>query len=313
MSALFEVRNLYKSYSAKCSVLEDISFSVERNGILCILGINGAGKATLIKCMLGLLRSSGGKILYQNVPLHKITQKKYYKEVSAVLEGNRNTYWYLTGWQNIQYFGRQKGLSGSKLSSRAVELLKLFDLYDSKDEKVCNYSRGMQQKLSVIISLLMPPRVLFLDEPTLGLDFVTQRTMVELLGEISKNVAIILTSHHLDVVDQLADDLVLLENKGIRYQGSAKEFKESHSSGKWTISVAGELSDGLNFPDDALIFSSKDISKIIILNNDTENFKKTMHLLLNNNAEILGVKKDSSTIEDILLHISGGENDARTD
>jgi ABC-2 type transport system ATP-binding protein len=300
VEALYKIEKIYKAYKPNVNILENISFEIKPKEVLCVLGINGVGKTTMIKCLLNLLSVNGGTIFYKNMPLQQIQQKKYYKEVAAVLEGNRNTYWYLTGWQNILYFGRQKGMHEEKLVKRAEGLLRLLDLYHARNEKVSDYSRGMQQKLAIIIALLSEPEVLFLDEPTLGLDYMTQKTMVEVLTQLSKDVTIILTSHQLDVVDQLAKRLIILQDKSIGYDGTAAKFRETHSSGKWTITIHGSANDIDNLPTEAINSQNGELCNIIIRNGDKNCFEYVMSLLLKQKVEIISVKKDSNTIEDVL-------------
>lgn len=122
---------------------------------------------------------------FEEKNLDKWNMNEYYKRVSAVLEGNRNTYWYATGYENIKYFGYLKGLTLKEINEKSEIFLKKFDLYEDRNKKVSNYSRGMQQKLAIIISLINNPDVLFLDEPTLGLDVESKQKMIEILEEIS--------------------------------------------------------------------------------------------------------------------------------
>ena len=180
---MYRVTELRKSYGKKADlVLKGLSFDVNRGEILGILGVNGVGKTTLIKLLLRALETSGGKIEFIGNDLSKISLRKYYKEVSAVLEGNRNVYWYLTGFQNIEYFGRLKQLEDSEIVEKSEELLKTFDLYDARNQIAGDYSRGMLQKLSIIIAMLGDPEVLFLDEPTLGLDIITKKAVMQSLN-----------------------------------------------------------------------------------------------------------------------------------
>lgn len=236
---VFEIKDIKKSYTKKSNnVIDGISFHVNKGEIIGILGENGAGKTTLIKSILKLLKINEGSIVFEGTNINKIPNKKYYQRVAAVLEGNRNIYWYLSGYENILYFGRLKKMKTADIKKKADDLLKLFSLYDHKDKQAGDYSRGMQQKLSIILTLLNNPEVLFLDEPTLGLDIKTKKDVMSTLKTLSqeKGVTIFITSHQLDVIDELSDRLILLDNGKIVYEGKPNIFKEKYSNDKYRIS-----------------------------------------------------------------------------
>src|SRR5699024_9279802 len=214
---IYTIKNLNKDYGGK-DILRDISFEIKDGEILSILGKNGAGKTTLIKILTNILSKSSGEIYYRGKNLNNIGID-YYNEMSVMLEGDRNIYWYLTGMENILYFGRLYNLSDSTIKNRAEDLLKNFELYDFKDNKVSTYSRGMKQKLSLIIALINHPKVLFLDEPTLGLDVLTKNKLIDLLSQLIKTqkLTLILTSHELDIIEKLSDKILILNNGEIEY------------------------------------------------------------------------------------------------
>lgn len=215
-----EVLSISKSYmnnKKREDVLCDISFDVKPAEIFCILGENGAGKTTLIKIMLGLLKPDSGRILYKGNDIGSY-KNHYYDYASAVLEGERNLYWYLSVYENMIYFGRLLKLNKRYIDCRIDELLDFFDLADEKDKKVGYLSRGMQQKLAVAIALINNPQILFLDEPTLGLDVGAKYSFVKKIEELAASgVTIILTSHQLDVVEMLANRIMFLHNKSIQW------------------------------------------------------------------------------------------------
>jgi len=232
---VYEIVNIKKSYTKNSNyVLDGISFQVKKGEIIGILGENGAGKTTLIKSMLKLLTINEGTILFEGMDIKNIPNSKYYRRVASVLEGNRNIYWYLSGYENILYFGKLKKMKTADIRKKADKLLKLFYLYDHKDKQVGEYSRGMQQKLSIILSLLNDPDVLFLDEPTLGLDIKTKKDVMNTLNALShdKGVTIFITSHQLDVIDELSDRLILLDKGKIVFEGKPSTFKEKYSNDK---------------------------------------------------------------------------------
>lgn len=144
---MFQAVNVKKRYDIHSyEVLNGISFQIQSGEIIGVLGENGAGKTTLIKTMMKLLEIDEGKIEYANKDIRNIPNKKYYSMVASVLEGNRNLYWYLSGYENILYFCSLKKLKIKSVQNEIEFYLKEFELYDAKDKCVGEYSRGMQEK-----------------------------------------------------------------------------------------------------------------------------------------------------------------------
>ena len=162
-----DVCNLSKSYSTRTKTthaLEQVSFSVDHGEILCILGHNGAGKTTLIKSICGLLKPDSGDVLIDGVSSVKDTSYAH-RKCGTVLEGSRNIYYYLTAYENLQYFGILNGLTQKQIQTDAGRYLQLFDLKAFRDVPASSFSRGMQQKLAITVALMKRPEILLLDEP----------------------------------------------------------------------------------------------------------------------------------------------------
>lgn len=151
--------------------------------------------------------------IYNTILKGEFYERYNNKSIGLVLEGNRNLYWYLSAYENIFYYGRLMGLTDKKIEERGTSLLKFFGIYEDKNEKVGNFSRGMQQKVAIIIALLNNPKLLFLDEPTLGLDVIFKRDLIKKLKLLvnDKKVTIILTSHEIDVIEALSNRVLILK------------------------------------------------------------------------------------------------------
>lgn len=300
---MFNLENVRKRYSKGSEyVLNGISFQINKGEIVGVLGENAAGKTTLIKSMIKLLNIEEGKVEYNNINIKDIPNKKYYSIVASVLEGNRNLYWYLSGYENILYFCSLKKLKKKEIEKEAEYYLKIFDLYNAKDMCVGEYSRGMQQKLSIVIALLGNPEVLFLDEPTLGLDIQTKKNVLEILKKLAheKKVTVIITSHQLDVIDLLVDKLLVLKNGKIFYEGNPYSFKEKYSKNKYVISI---LADGM----DTYLqkYECTKVDRLININLKNENMDHVFEVLIelrSKGYEIIAFKKDTSDLEEIMFH-----------
>ncbi|AZR74274.1 hypothetical protein BBF96_13205 [Anoxybacter fermentans] len=298
-----DLTKVYRNNRKEELALDSINFHVNEGEIFSILGENGAGKTTLIKLMTNLLTPSKGEILYQGKNI-TMMGKDYYKKIGVVLEGNRNLYWYLSAYENIYYFGRLLGLNKNTIENRANELLGFFGLYNEKDKKVGNFSRGMQQKLAIIISLLHEPKILFLDEPTLGLDVLSKRDMIKKIRYLSRNdnVTVIITSHQLDVIEKVADRVLILKKGKIEFLDTVFSLKKIYSNNKYIIKVEKILDESYikNYFNKFNITYSGNTTQIEAYVDDYNFINKFLECMIKNDICINNVSKDSNSLEDIM-------------
>ena len=204
MSVAVEITGLNKAYRSltpwarrEVRAVRDLSLSIPYGEIFGLLGPNGAGKTTTIKMLAGLIEQDSGSISF---PAFKRRPR-----LGAVLEGSRNLYWRLSALENVMYFGELKGVPLALLQRQAGELLELFGLYAWRHRAAQTLSRGMQQKLAVVLAFLGDPQLLLLDEPTLGLDVASSQTIQTLLRRLcnERQLTIIITTHQMDVAQSL--------------------------------------------------------------------------------------------------------------
>ena len=208
---MLEIKGLKKSFKAK-EVLKNLNLSINEGEIVCLLGNNGAGKTTLINCILRMLQADAGSIFLEGRDISTYKNEEYFSKVNALLESSVNVYDYLTGWQNIEYFsGLLKLDSGNE---KIKTYISLFELEEAIHEAVGTYSRGMRQKLALLIALMSSPKLLLLDEPTLGLDIQSKLSVIQILNTIIKTekIAVLLTSHQMDVVQKLHSRILILKD-----------------------------------------------------------------------------------------------------
>lgn len=211
MKAL-EVENLRKTYRYGAALVEavrSVSLTLTAGEVLAFLGPNGAGKTTTIKMIAGLIRPDAGRVRIAGLDPHRNPQAL--RLLGAVLEGNRNLYWRLTPEENLEYFGVLKGLSCREARWRGRVLLERFELTSKRRTTVQTLSRGMQQKLALAVALVQQPKLLLLDEPTLGLDVEATQNVKALVKAIaSEGCAILLTTHQLDIAEELSDRVAII-------------------------------------------------------------------------------------------------------
>ncbi len=198
-------RSVWPWVKTQVTAVEDVSLSLEQGEIHGLLGPNGAGKTTTVKMLAGLVLPDKGSIEYP-------ASKGRRPSLGAVLEGSRNLYWRLSAWENLTYFATLKGIPARRIREHGDELLALFDLSDRKHKAVQTLSRGMQQKLAIVVALLGDPELLLLDEPTLGLDVESGIAIQRLLREIcsQRGITILVTTHQMDVAQSICKRVAIM-------------------------------------------------------------------------------------------------------
>ena len=274
---MLEIKGLKKRFNAK-EVLKNLNFSINEGEIVCLLGNNGAGKTTVINCILRMIQADAGSIFLDGRDIFTYKNEEYFSKVNALLESSVNVYDYLTGWQNIEYFsGLQNIDSGNE---KIKTYISLFELKEAIHEAVGTYSRGMRQKLALLIALMSSPKLLLLDEPTLGLDIQSKLSVIQILNTIIKKekIAVLLTSHQMDVVQKLQSRILILKD------GVVHEFDKTDYEDK-DLYMVSFIKD--NVPEcDTVRGSFKDIYQSY--------YKK---------YEILEIRKKERDLEEILLEV----------
>jgi ABC-2 type transport system ATP-binding protein len=193
--------------------VDDVSLTVERGSIVGLLGPNGAGQTTLIKCALGIVLPDAGSVRVFGTDVGD-GRRTAYADVDAMLEGARNDYWRLTVRENLRYFATIAGVDPDSVRARHDRLLDRLELTEKADTPVRDLSRGMKQKVSLASVLAGGAELVFLDEPTLGLDVESSRTLRRELRRLAREegLTIVLSSHDMDVIEDVCDRVVMMAN-----------------------------------------------------------------------------------------------------
>jgi len=237
-----DLRKTFRSRRKSVEAVRGVSMVIRAGEVLGFLGPNGAGKTTTIKMVAGLVHPDSGWVRVMGQDPHRDPWALH--AVGAVLEGNRNVYWRLTPLENLEYFGVLRGLDARAARARADALLARFDLADKRRETVQKLSRGMQQKLAIAVAYIHQPKLLLLDEPTLGLDVEAAESVKTLIREIAaEGHAILLTTHQLAVAQELSDRVAIIRQGEIIAEEPTQALIEKFSGKAFTLEFDGELNE----------------------------------------------------------------------
>ncbi|KMQ50357.1 ABC transporter ATP-binding protein [Chitinispirillum alkaliphilum] len=246
MDRYLEVENLYKVYNKnqkekKITAVKGISFGGYSGEILGILGPNGSGKTSIIKSIATLIEFEKGSIEVLGTNIQK-KRKQVLQNMGAVLEGARNVYWNLSPIENMIYFAGLKGLGKRDVNTRIERYLSFLDLEKVANKPLRQFSKGMQQKVAIACSLIADPKLVLLDEPTLGLDIETSRNMQEFIkAESKENKLFVITSHDMKFIEKTCSRVLVIREGEIIAGDSIENLKTYFKKSAFKITVENGL------------------------------------------------------------------------
>jgi ABC-2 type transport system ATP-binding protein len=231
--SLIETTNLVKNYADKTAV-NNISFTVQGGEVFGFLGPNGAGKTTTIKMIVGLLQPTAGSIKVAGFDVQ--AQPIQAKAASGYVPDTPNLYAKLTGRELLRFVGDLYDLDRQQVAQRTEELLRVLDLGDAADNTIDSYSHGMQQKASLAAALMHDPKVLVLDEPTVGLDPKSARLIKDILRQMAeRGSAVFLSTHILEIAERMCDRIGIINKGELVAVGSMKELRSLGKAGEVSL------------------------------------------------------------------------------
>jgi ABC-2 type transport system ATP-binding protein len=302
------VRNLTKAYG-KTRVLEGIDFTVQRGTMLALLGPNGAGKTTTIRILSTLLRYDGGEVIIDG---HDVTKDADDVRATIGLTGQFAAIdEYLTGTENLVMMGRLYHLSKEQSIKRAKELLEQFDLVEAADRAAKTYSGGMRRRLDLAASLVAAPPILFLDEPTTGLDPRSRLAMWDVIeGLLKQGATILLTTQYLEEADKLADRIAVLDHGKIIAEGTSDELKAKVGKDRLELVLVHEkdLSKAVEAAATADVTTRKEEKTISIpISGDVFDVKHILEKFEKAGIEVESLNLHKPTLDDVFLQLTGRE------
>ncbi|WP_456396834.1 ATP-binding cassette domain-containing protein [Thermococcus sp.] len=315
-----EVRELRKSYPKKIPLpfrkvqwveaVRGISFEVRRGELFGLLGPNGAGKTTTIKMLTTLLEPSGGTAAVLGHDIRR-DAREIRKRINLVAEGERTLYWRLSAYENLKYFARIYYVPKSEEKERIEGLLKLVGLWERRDDLIMNYSRGMKQRLAIAKALINDPEVLFLDEPTLGLDVQSALFVREFIRKLvdEQKKTVLLTTHYLGEAEELCDRIAIIDHGRIIALDTPEGLKRLvKGEDAVEIKVRDFPAEKLEkFPWKLAVVKENTERGTVTLRGqvDEDDLPKVVELLVKIGARILSVEQKEPTLEDVFIKLTG--------
>ena len=285
--------------------VDSIDLSIKEGKLFSLLGPNGAGKTTAIKMLCCLLKPSSGTatIMGRDIQEDPLAVKQIIDvspQETAIAE-------HLNAWENLSLIGGIRGLAKKEVKKRSEELLEMVGLAKRAKEQVRKYSGGMKRRLSIAMALVSDPQVLFLDEPTLGLDPQSRRGIWEHIAELKGKKTIVLTTHYLEEADALADRIAIIDEGKIAALGTPQELKDSISDLQVMVVKAKNLPPGVieglkeiypevKATEDGIEIRAKELS-----------FYEIVDYLRPRGVAIQSTSLKQPTLDDVFLHLTGKE------
>lgn len=307
MENILEVRNLRKSYK-KFEAVKGISFNVKKGEVLGLLGPNGAGKSTTISILSTILKPTAGEInfLGQNVKKN-VSQVK--KNIGIVPQ-DLAIYEDIPTIQNVRFFASLYGLRGRELDDKVKEALEFVQLYDKKDHKPKTFSGGMKRRLNIACAIAHNPKLIIMDEPTVGIDPQSRNHILESIKKLqARGATVIYTTHYMEEVEEISDRIIIMDHGTIIAEGTKEELKRQVDDER-TYSVSLDGIERLKKSDFFKIEGVKDVSfedkKVRITTlNTVENLDKIIALVLNSRCKIKNISSSEASLETVFLNLTG--------
>ena len=301
-----EVAGLCKSYGPHI-VLDRLGLSVARGSVFALLGPNGAGKTTLVRILAtltgldsGRARVAGWDVLTQR---HEVQRRISLTGQYTALDGLQ------TGAENLRMMGRLLHLPARQARARATELLERFDLVQAGERRVAGYSGGMRRRLDLAASLLIRPEVMFLDEPTTGLDLRSRQAMWQIVSELAASgVTVFLTTQYLEEADLLADRVAIIDGGRLVAEGAPGELKQQIAGQRLDI----ELADTANYAEVIAYLGERatrtDVERLtvgIAINGDAREVRSLLDELDPHRQRISRFALHAASLDDVFLSLTG--------
>jgi len=303
---VIEVSGLKKAYG-KNTVLRGVDLQVQKGTMLALLGPNGAGKTTTVRILSTLLGYDAGDVKVSGFDVK--TEADKVRTTIGLTGQSAAVDEMLTGRENLIMMGRLYRLTSKSAKARAQELLEEFDLVDAAERPAKTYSGGMRRRLDLAVSLIAAPPIIFLDEPTTGLDPRSRLAMWDIIKRLmADGTTILLTTQYLEEADQLADQIVVIDGGKVIAKGTASELKSKVGKDRLQLTFKDNANHGnaVKTLKKAVIDSDeKELSVSIIINDTNKDVKAVLEKLDTAKITITAMAVHKPTLDDVFLSLTG--------
>lgn len=316
---ILEVNNLQKTFHPKkgteVKAVRGISFKVKRGEIFGFLGPNGAGKSTTITMLTTQLKADAGEILIDGVSA--IKDPVAARARIGVVAQHNNLDRSLTARENLLYHARYFGMDKKEAEEKADEYLKEFGLADRQNDYVRNYSGGMAQRLKIARAMMHTPKILFLDEPTTGLDPNYREILWQQMLKLNKEAGttIFLTTHYMEEPERFCDNIAIVNHGELKAMGTSEELKAMIPSKNIVTLKVNDMNEAL--VEDAEKLEDVQTAKLqnntlqLYMKNSTPHFDEIMHWVEQEGRAIQNISLSTSTLDDVFLYLTGSTINAQ--
>lgn len=300
------IKNLKKSYG-KNHVLRGINFSVKQGTMVALLGPNGAGKTTTVRIMSTLLGLDDGTV---TVGGHDVaSEPDEVRKLIGLTGQSAAVDELLTGRENLLMMGRLYRLTKKSAKERAEELLQQFDLVEAADRPLKTYSGGMRRRLDLAVSLIATPPVIFLDEPTTGLDPRSRMAMWDIITSLKEGgTTILLTTQYLEEADQLADSIVVIDGGKVIAEGTAQQLKAKIGSDRLELTFGSKKayeSAKKTLHEKIIGDNEDDLTVTVLLKNTDDDVRAALDVLHKAQLKIESMAVTKPTLDDVFMSLTG--------
>ncbi|MBU5487432.1 ABC transporter ATP-binding protein [Clostridium sp. MSJ-8] len=302
---IVKINKIYKEYDDNVAV-DGIDLAVKKGEILGILGPNGAGKSTLISMICGLINKDSGEVIYEE----NTKEISKWKENIGIVPQDFALYWDLTAEENIRFFCSLYGYKGEDLRRRTDKVLEFVGLTDVKDKRASSYSGGMKRRLNIACAIAHSPKLIIMDEPTVGIDPQSRNHVLESVKKLRDDGAtIIYTSHYMQEVDDICDRIAIIDKGKIIAEGTSSELKSLITNNKTYYVSLNKKVDGL---EDKLMEISG-IQNVTFEDNryrietlkSTSFISKIVNLISDMGIDVINISNEEITLEHVFLALTG--------
>jgi len=295
---MLEIKEINKNYGDK-EVLKNLSLKLNENEIYGLIGQNGAGKTTLMNILGTLVNPESGDIVLNNKSY--LSQKKEYKKHIGIIPQEIALFNKLSIMDNLLYWGGISGIKRKDIYVSSYNFLKLYGLYNRRNEKVQTLSGGMKRYVSIIATMIQNPKILLLDEPTVGIDPTQRKKILDAIHKLKDNgCSIIFSTHYLEEAEKICDRIGIIIDGNIKIEGTSEEIKSKYGQGEKIIITTSDPVENLDFGNSQI---SVERNQVSFLSNDLNTrLMSAINLIQKKGLNIIKIEIIPSSLEWIFLN-----------